>query len=142
METKKRETSTTFEFDGRTFKINAFDPMTGNYILAQIIQFVLPMGIGNMLNEQVKGTEQKQQIGVSGQMMSKKDFIQLQIDILSTVSEVKASGHEAPVVRENGTYGVEDVTSLMCIKLIVASLAFNFKDFFSEVPSLEKFISR
>lgn len=142
METKKRETSTTFEFDGRTFKINAFDPMTGNYILAQIIQFVLPMGIGNMLNEQVKGTEQKQQIGVSGQMMSKKDFIQLQIDILSTVSEIKGSGHEAPVVRENGTYGVEDATSLMCIKLIVASLAFNFKDFFSEVPSLEKFISR
>lgn len=137
---KKREASTTFEFDERTFKINSYDPMTGNYILAQIVQFILPLGVGDMLGAQMGGTEKK--LGVSGQMMSKKDFIQLQTDILCTVEEVYNSGNTSPVVRENGTYGVADVTSLMCIKLIVASLAFNFKDFFVELPSLEKFISQ
>lgn len=138
---KKRETSTTYEFDGRTFKIKMYDPMLGNYILTQIVQFVLPFGIGSALVESVGGTELKN-IGVSGQAMSKKDFIQLQTDILCTVEEMYESGNTSPVVRENGTYGVEDVTSLMCIKLIVASLAFNFKDFFNELPSLEKFISQ
>ena len=138
---KKRETSSTFEFEGRNFKINMYDPMLGNYIIAQIMQFVLPFGIGNALSKKLSGTESVENIGLSGKMMSKQDFIQLQTDILSTVEEVYPSGNKSPVVRENGTYGVEDVTSLMCIKLIIASLAFNYKDFFNEIPSLDSFIA-
>ena len=122
METmNKRETVSTFNLNGREFEINAYDPMEGNYILAQILAFVLPFGIGDMLSSSV-GTEKQNVIPTSGKMMSKQDFMSLQID-------------KSPVVRENGTYGVADVSMMMVLKLIVASLAFNFKDFFKEVPS-------
>ena len=136
-EFKKRETTSTFEYEGRTFEINSYDPMVGNYILMQIISLVLPLGITAKLSEKLgAGSE----LGSTGKMMSKQEFVQFQVDILSTISEIKQSGHRAPVVRENGTYGIEDVTSIMCIKLIIASLAFNYKDFFKELPSLEEFM--
>ena len=135
METmNKRETVSTFNLNGREFEINAYDPMEGNYILAQILAFVLPFGIGDMLSASV-GTEKQNTIPTSGKMMSKQDFMSLQIDILKTVKEVYSTGEKSPVVRENGTYGVADVSMMMVLKLIVASLAFNFKDFFREVPS-------
>lgn len=135
METmNKRETVSTFNLNDREFEINAYDPMEGNYILAQILAFVLPFGIGDMLSASV-GTEKQNAIPTSGKMMSKQDFMGLQIDILKTVKEVYSTGEKSPVVRENGTYGVADVSMMMVLKLIVASLAFNFKDFFREVPS-------
>lgn len=130
----KRETTSTYNIGGRNFLINSFDPMEGNYILAQIITFVLPFGIGDMLKGSV-GTEMKTDIGTSGKMMSKKDFIDLQIDILKYVEEVFPTNEKSPVVRENGTYGVTDVTMNMLIKLLVATLAFNFKDFFDGIQS-------
>lgn len=139
---KKHETFTTYEVDDRKFIINAYDPMTGNYILFQVINFVLPFGIGNMLSKEV-GTETNIPTSVgNGKMMSKEDFINLQKDILYTVSEEMHGGHQAPVLRENGTYGVQDVTMALVLKLLVASLAFNFKDFFKEFPSLEAFMNR
>ena len=47
----KHETSTTYSTEGRTFVVNAFDPMLGNYILMQILTSVLPMGIDSMQPE-------------------------------------------------------------------------------------------
>ena len=135
---KKRETYTTYENEGRKFKINSFDPMSGNYILMQILTCVLPFGISDVLKQQIPGSEiAMKTVNIGGKMMSKQDFIALQTDILSTVEEILPSGNTSPVVRENGTYGVEDVTSILCLKLIVASLAFNYKDFFKELPSLD-----
>ena len=135
---KKRETYTTYENEGRKFKINSFDPMSGNYILMQILTCVLPFGISDALKQQVPGSETAMKTAnIGGKMMSKQDFIALQTDILSTVEEILPSGNTSPVVRENGTYGVEDVTSILCLKLIIASLAFNYKDFFKELPSLD-----
>ena len=135
---KKRETYTTYENEGRKLKINSFDPMSGNYILMQILTCVLPFGISDALKQQVPGSETAMKTAnISGKMMSKQDFIALQTDILSTVEEILPSGNTSPVVRENGTYGVEDDTSILCLKLIIASLAFNYKDFFKELPSLD-----
>ena len=135
---KKRETYTTYENEGRKFKINSYDPMSGNYILMQILSCVLPFGISDALKQQVPGSETAMKTAnIGGKMMSKQDFIALQTDILSTVEEILPSGNTSPVVRENGTYGVEDVTSILCLKLIIASLAFNYKDFFKELPSLD-----
>lgn len=130
----RRETTSTYNMGGRNFLINSFDPMEGNYILAQILTFVLPFGIGDMLKSSM-GTEMKSDIGSTGKMMNKKDFINLQIDILKNVEEIFPTGEKSPVVRENGTYGISDVTMGMLIKLIVASLAFNFKDFFDGIQS-------
>ena len=135
---KKRETYTTYENDGRKFKINAFDPMSGNYILMQILTCVLPFGISDAIKQQAPCSETAMKVANSNnKMMSKQEFIALQTDILSTVEEVLPSGNTSPVVRENGTYGVEDVTSVLCLKLIIASLTFNYKDFFKELPSLD-----
>lgn len=130
----RRETTSTYNMGGRNFLINSFDPMEGNYILAQILTFVLPFGIGDMLKSSM-GTEMKSDIGSTGKMMNKKDFINLQIDILKNVEEIFSTGEKSPVVRENGTYGISDVTMSMLIKLIVATLAFNFKDFFDGIQS-------
>lgn len=130
----RRETTSTYNMSGRNFLINSFDPMEGNYILAQILTFVLPFGIGDMLKSSV-GTEMKSDIGSTGKMMNKRDFINLQIDILKNVEEIFPTGEKSPVVRENGTYGISDVTMGMLIKLIVAALAFNFKDFFDGIQS-------
>lgn len=137
---KKRETYTTFENEGRKFKINSYDPMTGNYILMQIISCILPFGITDAIKQQAPGSEKvMNSVNSSGKMISKNDFIALQTDILSTVEEIYSSGNTSPVVRENGTYGVEDVTAILCLKLIIASLTFNYKDFFKELPSLDTF---
>lgn len=137
---KKRETYTTYETDGRKFKINAFDPMSGNYILMQILTCVLPLGISDALKQQVPGSESAMKIANNNnKMISKQDFISLQTDILSTVEEYLRGGNTSPVVRENGTYGVDDVSSILCLKLIIASLTFNYKDFFKELPSLDTF---
>lgn len=134
---KKRETFTTFEYEGRKFRINAFDPMTGNYILMQIATTILPFALGDYISQSVPSSEKViNNAKNGGKMMTKQEFIALQTDVLSTVEEVLPSGLSSPVVRENGTYGISDVTSMMCLKLIVASLTFNYKDFFSELPSL------
>lgn len=137
---KKRETYTTYEFEGRKFKINAFDPMTGNYILMQILTTILPFALGDSISQSIPGSEKAiNNAKNNGKIMSKQEFISLQTDILSTVEEMYNSGLSSPVVRENGTYGVDDVSSIMCLKLIIASLTFNYKDFFKELPSLEDF---
>lgn len=131
---EKRETYTTTTIDGREFIINAYDPMIGNYLLMQIITFVLPLGLGDMISNQIKGSEKVLSKVENKPMMSKADFISFQTDILSTVYERYKSGEKSPVVRENGTYGIENVTMNLCLRLIISSLAFNFKDFFEGVP--------
>ena len=142
METvKKRETESTFNYNGRNFLITSYDPMEGNYILAQVLSFVLPFGIGDMLNSSI-GTEKKNVLPSSGKMMCKQDFMSLQVDILKTVYEVFPTNEKSPVVRENGTYGASDVSMSMILKLIVASLAFNFKDFFKDVLSKDTFMDQ
>ena len=135
---KKRETTSIFDLDGRKFEINSFDPMEGNYILSQIITFVLPFGLSDILSSNVGGTEKA--VGKSGTVMSKKDFINLQIDILKTVNEIYETGNKSPVVRENGTYGVADVSMNLLLQLLIASLAFNFKSFFVDGPLSSTFM--
>lgn len=82
---KKHETFTTYDLNDRKFIINAYDPMLGNYILFQVINFVLPFGIGALLNKEV-GTEPIAPTSVgTSKMMAKEDFMNLQKDILLTV---------------------------------------------------------
>lgn len=131
---KKRETTSIFDYEDRKFEICSFDPMEGNYILMQILMFTLPFGISAALNEKFginNKTEQK--------TISKEDFIQLQTDILSNVNEILYTGEKTPVVRQNRTYGISDVSMMLIIKLIIATLAFNFKDFFKESQLLNIF---
>ena len=131
---KKRETTSIFDYEDRKFEIGSFDPMEGNYILMQILMFTLPFGISDALNEKF-GTNNK----TEHKTISKEDFIQLQTDILSNVNEILYTGEKTPVVRPNRTYGISDVSMMLIIKLIIATLAFNFKDFFKESQLLNIF---
>ena len=131
---KKRETTSIFDYEDRKFEIGSFDPMEGNYILMQILMFTLPFGISDALNEKF-GTNNK----TEQKTISKEDFIQLQTDILSNVNEILYTGEKTPVVRPNRTYGISDVSMMLIIKLIIATLAFNFKDFFKESQLLNIF---
>lgn len=120
----KRETAKLIDINDRTFKIVKFDPLIGNYILLQLIQFILPFGISDKV-----GIPEKLTSGISRVAMGKNEFLELQRDILSVCSEVLPAG-ETPVVREDGSYGIIDFTSQIAIQLLIASVAFNFSDFF------------
>ena len=128
---KKRETFSETVIDDRKFVIESFDPLLGNYILMKILTFILPMGLDSQLKNKVKGSERILN-NSQRKEMSKADFIDLQRDILSTVYEKYDSGERSPVVRENGTYGIMDISAKLCLHLIIASLAFNFNDFFED----------
>ena len=133
----KRETFTTFDHEGRRFIINSYNPLVGNYLLIQAITFVLPFGLSNILSSTIGGTEKNVNIGKSSKIMSKEEFIQFQQDVLETIEEEFESGQRSPVMRSNGTFGISDVSSNLIVKLLIASLAFNFKDFFNDLPSID-----
>lgn len=142
---EKRVTDSIYEDNGRKFKLGSYDPIEGNYILSQVISFVLPFGIGDALFSSLEGegSEVKLSKGktqMNAPKMPKEDFMDLVRSILMTISEVYEGGSESPVVRENGTYGVADVSMALVVKLVIASLAFNFRDFFAEVPLAKELI--
>lgn len=142
---EKRVTDSIYEDNGRKFKLGSYDPIEGNYILSQVISFVLPFGIGDALFSSLEGegSEVKLSKGktqMNAPKMPKEDFMDLVRSILMTISEVYEGGSESPVVRENGTYGVADVSMALVVKLVIASLAFNFRDFFEEVPLAKELI--
>lgn len=127
---KKRVTEDTITLDGRTFVIKKFDPLMGNYIIAALSANLLPLGLGNLISANL-GVD----IGnnKNSPVIDKKQFLELQRDILSVCYEVLSAGR-APVITENGGYGINDFTSNIAIQLIVATVAFNYKDFFDASP--------
>lgn len=137
-----RETTKRYEENGRTFILSSYDPMEGNYILTQLLAFALPLGLGEVIKSQLNlGSEGESALPNFGTQrpMAKEDFMQLQKDILKTISEELSGGNTTPVLRDNGTYGITDITLGLTLRLLGASIAFNFKDFFGELPSLENF---
>ena len=142
---EKRVTESIYEDGGRKFKLGSYDPIEGNYILSQVVSFVLPFGIGDALFSSLEEEGSEVKINKPARQtnmprMSKEDFTSLMRDILMTVTEVYEGGSESPVVRDNGTYGVDDVSMSLITKLVIASLAFNFKSFFKDVPLAKDFI--
>lgn len=121
---KKRETAKLVDIDDRTFRISKFDPLLGNYILLQLVQFILPFGLSEKI-----GVPDALTSNVNQSVMNKAQFLELQRDILSVCEEVLPAG-ETPVVREDGTYGIIGFTSTIAIRLLIASITFNFSDFF------------
>lgn len=132
---QKHVTEDTIKIGERTFKLHSYDPLMGNYILMKLFTMVLPFGIGDMIKGAIgKGTENIPAPAADAQPMGKAEFLEMQRDILSSVTEVLQGG-ESPVVRENGTYGIADFTMSIALQLLIASIAFNFNDFFGGVLS-------
>ena len=65
-------------------------------------------------------------------LMSKGEFIAFQRDVLSVVGEV-LPGRTAPIINDNGSWGVEDVAdnAMLVILLTIHALVFNIAGFFS-----------
>lgn len=122
---QKRETSKQVEMDDRKWIIGRFDPMTGTYVAYKLMSEFIPMipGIGAALGAALPGS--------GGKTMSKADFLDLQRDCLSVCSEVLPAGN-APVINQNGTWGVQNFDVKLCLGLIVQVLIFNLADFFDD----------
>lgn len=118
----KRETSKIVEIDGRKFRVNKFDAMTGSYIAYKLMGEMLPMGIG----DKVGVTTPK-----GSQIMSKTDFIELQKDCLKVCYEVLPAG-DAPILDANERWGVADLEkdAKTVLALTVHTLIFNVSSFF------------
>lgn len=121
---EKRKIEDIYEIDGRKFVLKKFDPMLGNYILLQIASMTLPFGLSDKINDMIGMGKQS-----NLKIMGKQDFMELQKDILSNVYE-RLEGRDAPLLNNNGSYGVSDVTMGIVFQLLVAEIAFNFVDFF------------
>lgn len=118
-----RENSKIIEVGKRKFKIEKFDAFTGSYIAFTLMEKFLPMGL-----EQKAGF---QNMPKNRTLLSREEFIKMQKDCLSVVSEVLPA-RSAPILNENGSWGVNDIernTQLVLI-LTIHSLAFNIADFF------------
>lgn len=119
----KRETTKTVEISGRKFQIEKFDALTGSYIAFTLMEKFLPMGLESKagMSNMPKGRE----------LLSKQEFAELQKDCLSVVSEV-LPGRAAPLLNENGSWGISDIEkdTRLVILLTVHALAFNIAGFF------------
>jgi len=120
----KRVLFKTFELDGRKWRIGKFNAMVGSYIAYKLMAEVMPLGIAQQAGIPVPA---------GGKSMSKADFIELQKDCLSCCYEFLPAG-PAPVINENGTFGVEDLENnvKVVMALTIQALIFNVSDFFTE----------
>ena len=115
-----RETEKMIEVMGRKFKIGKFDAFTGSYILFQLFEKIVPMG------------SLQQELPKNRMAMNKEEFVKLQRDCLSVISEVLPAGPR-PIFNENGSWGLNDIehNTPLVILLTIHALAFNVGDFFA-----------
>lgn len=118
----KRETSKIVPLDGRKFRINKFDAMTGSYIAYKLMGEMLPMGLSAKVGAPS-----------SSNIMSKADFVDLQKDCLKACAEMLPAG-DAQVMNEDGTWGVNDLEkdAKTVLALTIHVLTFNIMGFFDE----------
>lgn len=128
----KRETKKIVELQGRKFEIRSFDAFTGSYIAFTLLEKMLPMGMEAKVMNAVKADGGDAAVSLpSRAIMSKADFIAFQRDVLSVVGEV-LPGRTAPIINENGSWGVEDIAdnAMLVIMLTIHALVFNIAGFF------------
>lgn len=128
----KRETKKIVELQGRKFEIRSFDAFTGSYIAFTLMEKMLPMGMEAKVMNAVKADGGDAAVSPpSRAIMSKADFIAFQRDVLSVVGEV-LPGRTAPIINENGSWGVEDIAdnAILVIMLTIHALVFNIAGFF------------
>lgn len=127
-----RENSKIVEVQGRQFEIKKFDAFTGGYIIFQLFEKFMPMGLENKV--QVQENKSLGDVLPSGRVgMSKAEFISFIKDCLSAVGEVLPA-RTAPIINPNGTWGVNNIrdNTILVMLLVVHVLIFNVKDFFNE----------
>lgn len=136
MNIKKRVTEDEYKLGDRTFILEKYNPLTGNYLLFKVFTSLLPLGLDKLISKNIPGSGAMDNL--TRQPMSKVEFVELQQDILSSVYERLPAGR-TPVIRQDGTFGCNPLTSPETIQLMIATLAFNFADFFADGGLMEFF---
>jgi len=133
---QKRETHKIVELSGRRFKIGRFDALTGSYFATKLVSRLsgIAMGImgGTITDASYVAMAVTGEIGT----MSKTEFLELETDALSVVSEITNVGGVAeadiPVRTKTGAWGVagleDDMITVMA--LICHAAIFNLSPFF------------
>ncbi|MEK8128662.1 phage tail assembly chaperone [Paenibacillus filicis] len=139
--------------NGRNFRIKKFDARTGSFMLLKVTGLLAPLFKNLDIAKIINATEEKEdgeeafnvtdiisKFNISGIMaelgnLSEEDFDYVQEKSLRVCSELLPAG-EAPVLRKNGTFGVEDLAddTITVMALTAHALIFNLKGFFSGSP--------
>lgn len=119
---KQRITEKTVPVQGREFYIEKMDAMTGCYIAMQLVTRSLPAGLSAAMGIPAPATNNT---------MSKSEFVELQKEILSCVSEKLPSG-KVPVFDKAGNLAIigMDTNAPLLMRLTIDAVQFNFMDFF------------
>ncbi|WP_427112439.1 phage tail assembly chaperone [Megasphaera sueciensis] len=125
---KQSENTKIITVKGRKFVISKLDAFTGSYLLFFILEKFMPSGMEAQLGEEITS-----KLPSNRQMMTKKEFMSIQRDCLSAVSEILPSG-TFPLFNDNGSWRVAETEhdTFLVMILTVQSLMFNVIDFFSE----------
>lgn len=133
---QKREAHKIVELAGRRFKIGRLDALTGSWFATKLVSRLsnVAMGImgGTITDSSFVIMAVTEEIG----NMSRVEFMELESDALSVVSEITNVGGVAevdvPVRTKSGAWGVagldDDMVTVMA--LVVHSAIFNLSPFF------------
>ena len=119
---KKRVTEKHVEIKGRNFIIKKVDVLTSCYIASILTSKLLPAGIAGYVGIETP---------LANQTMSKQEFREIQLDILTCVSE-KLAADTISIFDESGNPRAVDLDAGLILRLTIESLQFNFTDFFDE----------
>lgn len=122
-----RATSKQMDINGQMWKIDKLSAYDGAYLGYILLNNALPPIISQALGGQMGETAAK------GEPMSKKQFRQLMQDLLR-VAAVKLPSGWVQAVDELGNFQVPglEIDLVLCIRLVVEVIRFNFTDFFAD----------
>uniref|UniRef100_UPI0037DD19E6 phage tail assembly chaperone n=1 Tax=Methanobrevibacter smithii TaxID=2173 RepID=UPI0037DD19E6 len=130
-----RSTMQEVEYDGRIFIIYKMNPLQGIATLKTLITKALPINLLSFLDADDKISKMFGGIKNIGKSeMSDDEFVELELKLLSNVSEVLKSG-EVKIIDSAGNYQVQDLDNNMLINafLLLKVVEVNYKDFFIEL---------
>ena len=131
------EKEKTIEISGRRWRIKKFDPLTGSFIALKMMSKIshIAFGIvgGNLTDKIVIANSVAAELG----SFSKQEFIEIQLECLHVVSEVKMVDEKEmliPAKTPEGQWaasGLEE-DALLVMALVSHVLIFNLTSFFNE----------
>lgn len=133
----------TVEIDGNTYRIQKFDVVTATVLMGSVIGKILtslPQVIGGVMGEddELDTQELLAALGMLFEKLSEEEIRRLMKTCLTHCYRVLSAG-DAPIMRENGTFGVEDaeydgvLTMKLCFEAVKFGLSVFFKDGFQSL---------
>jgi hypothetical protein len=131
----KKESSKIVEINGRRFKFNRMDALTGSYVatklLSKLSSVAMAIVAGAVDDMNLIAIEIAREIS----SLNKNEFFELEMDALGVVDELKnVTGMDdaIPIRHSGGTWAVEGIKDdiVLLMPLVVHSIMFNLSPFF------------